>query len=231
MKYKQNSLHPLKGSDWIYRRECAKFANEKKLTGLPGMKNRQNKTQLYMLSQEIRKMIEDKLGMEIKYPNQCEVVAQAIEDVTGQTIGLSTIKRMYGFINEGRIPRQSTLDILSAYLGYKDYKLMAKDLNEDSDISDFMWMDSVEPENLAVGTQLQITYDPKRLLILTYLGDFKFIVNESKRSKLQKGDTLEIHQLVVGHELVVNEVIRDGESKGSYTGAKQGGLTSIEIFN
>lgn len=184
-----------------------------------------------MLSKEIIKKIEEKLGMEIKYPQQCEIVAQAIEDTTGQTIGISTIKRMYGFINEERIPRQSTMDIISEFLGYKDYKLMAKDLHEDSDISDFMWMESVEPENLSVGTQLQITYDPKRLLILTYLGDYKFIVNESKRSKLQKGDTLEIHQLVVGHELVVNDVIRDGESKGSYTGAKQGGLTSIEIFN
>ena len=184
-----------------------------------------------MLPQEIVKKIEAKLGMEINYPQQCEIVAQAIEDETGQTLGVSTVKRMLGFLNEDRIPRQSTMDILSKFLGYKDAALMSKDISKDSEISDFTWMECVEPEDLKEGTQLQITYDPQRLLILTYLGDNKFIVNESKRSKLEKGDVLEIHQLVVGHELLVNDVTREGKSKGSYTGAKQGGLTSIEIFN
>lgn len=184
-----------------------------------------------MLPQEIIKKIETKLGMEIKYPQQCEIVAQAIEDETGQTLGLSTVKRMFGFVNENRIPRHATMDILSRFLGYKDAKLLAKDMNSDAEISDFTWLESVEPENLKEGTQLQITYDPQRLLILTYIGDNKFIVNESKRSKLEKGDTLEIHQLVVKHELLVNNVWRNGQNLGSYTGAKQGGLTSIEVFN
>lgn len=184
-----------------------------------------------MLNREIIKMIEEKLGMEIQYSQQAEIVAQAIEDATGQVLGVSTIKRMWGFVNENRIPRNQTMDIIAQYLGYHNYKELSHDINEDTQISDFEWMEQVNPEDLTVGSQLQFTYDPKRLVILTYLGDSKFIVNESKNSKLQKGDTLEIHQLVVGHELLVNEVIRDGKSLGSYTGAKQGGLTSIEIFN
>ena len=184
-----------------------------------------------MLPKEIIKKIEEKLGMEIKYPNQCEILVQAIEDATGQILGLSTVKRMLGFTDEQRIPRQSTMDILSKFLGYKDAALMSKDINEDSDISDFTWMDSVEPEDLEEGTQIQVTYEPKRLLILTYLGGYKFIINESKNSKLDKGDILEIHQLVRGMELAVKHVWRNGEDLGAYTGAKQGGLTSIEVFN
>lgn len=184
-----------------------------------------------MISKELIKKIEEKIGMEVRYPQDCDVIAQAIEDETGKTLGSTTIKRMFGFVNENRIPRLSTMDILAQFLGYSNFELMAKDINEDTDISDFTWMETVEPEKLAEGTQLQITYEPNRLLILTYLGNNKFIVNESKRSKLQKGDTIEIHQMVVGHELVVKHVWRNGQDFGSYTGAKQGGLTSIEIFN
>lgn len=186
-----------------------------------------------MLSQEIKKMVEEELGMELRYPADCLVLSQAIFDKIHKVIGETTLQRAFGFFEKERDRKQrdSTMDILAEYLGYPNYKLMAKDMNEDTDISDFQWTETVEAENLKEGTQLQITYDPNRLLVFTYLGANKFIVNESIRSKLQMGDILEIHQLKVGHELLVNRVIRDNKDMDSYTGAKQGGLTSIEIFN
>lgn len=183
-----------------------------------------------MLSQDLIKKIEEKFGMEVRYPEDCNALSQAIFDKTHKVLGTTTLKRAFGFLEKDRIPRKSTMDILAEFLGYPNYKLMAKDMNEDTDISDFQWTETLEPEKLEEGTQLQITYDPNRLLVMTFLGKNQFIVNESIHSKLLKGDILEIHQLVVGHELVVNRVIRNGKDLGSYTGAKQGGLTSIEIF-
>lgn len=47
---------------------------------------------------------------------------------------------------------------------------------------------------------------------------------------LDEGDRIKLTTLVLGHEMLVSEVIRDGISRGGFRGAKDGGLTSLEII-
>lgn len=107
--------------------------------------------------------------------------------------------------------------------------MLAKDLGEDVDISDFRVVESIDSADLEIGEQIQITYQPNRLLVLSYIGDNKYVVNESRGSKLLKGDKLIIAGFYVGFELLVSDVERGGSHLGSYQAAKQGGLTSVEI--
>ena len=184
-----------------------------------------------MLSKEIIKKIEKKFKCEIKYAGQCDALAQAIFDQTKTTIGVTTLKRLLGFAADERRPHVSTLDVIARYIDYPSFKLLTKDLGEDCDISMYQPVESLDNKGLAVGTQVQITYDPQRLILMTYLGDDQFIVNESKNSKLLKGDILEIVQMIIGTPFFCKEVIRDNKSLGNYLGAKQNGLTSIELVN
>ena len=184
-----------------------------------------------MLSKEIIKKIEAKFKTEIKYAGQCDALAQAIFDETKTTIGVTTLKRLFGFAADERRPHVSTLDVIARYIDYPSFKLLVKDLGEDCDISMWQPMESLESEGLEIGTQVQITYDPQRLVIMTYIGANNFVVNESKNSKLIKGDILKIIQMIVGTAFYCKEVVRDNKSMGSYLGAKQNGLTSIEIIN
>lgn len=183
-----------------------------------------------MLNQEIIKKIEEKFGKKLQYSNDCEALSEAIVEQTGQRISVATLKRMAGFASKQCHPHLSTMDILAQYLGYPNYELLAKDIDEDTEISDFAWVEELESKTLKEGTQLQITYDPGRVVVLTYLGNDMFIVNESYKSKLQQGDKVTISHFTKGFELLVSEVVRNGESLGSYQAAKSGGLTSIELF-
>lgn len=183
-----------------------------------------------MINDKIRQMILEKFNSPLQYPQQCEALAMAIQEATGQTLGTTTLKRMLGFINGPASPRPSSLDIIAQYVGYPDYNLLAKDLGEDADISDFRAVESIDSADLEVGEQIQITYNPNRLMVLSYIGDNKYVVNESRGSKLLKGDKLTIAGFYVGFELLVSDVERGGSHLGAYQAAKQGGLTSVEIL-
>lgn len=182
-----------------------------------------------MVHQKILDMILEKYGKNPIYSADCIPLA-------GQ-IGVSetTVKRMFGLVGKdsperNRTPHNSTMDIVAKYLGYDCYKDLLQEIGEGDFSSEFTSLHKIEAKDLAVGTQIQIRYEPSRVLVMTYLGDEKFLINESKNSKLIKGDRISLSNLVLEHEMIVSEVVRDGRSLGGYRGAKDGGLTSIEII-
>lgn len=184
-----------------------------------------------MISDKIRQMIIERYGSEIAYPQQCESLSMAIKEATGVTLGTTTLKRMLGFVKGTANLRPSSLDIIARYLGYKDYRLLAKDLGDDTAISDFSPIESIDSADLEPGEKIRIAYHPNRELTLSYIGDNKYVVDESRSSKLQKGDKLMIAGFYVGFDLLISDVERGGVHMGSYRAAKQDGLTSIEIIN
>ncbi len=183
-----------------------------------------------MLNDKILQMIREKFNSPLQYPQQCEALALAIQESTGQTLGTTTLKRMFGFIGGAATPRMSSLDIVAQYLGYPSYTLLAKELGEDSDISDFRVVESIDSADLESGEKVRITYHPNRVVVMRYLGDNKYVVEESCRSKLLKGDRLIIAGFYIGFELLVSDVERGGYHLGPYQAAKLGGLTDVEIL-
>ncbi|MDE7389051.1 MAG: hypothetical protein K2M97_07370 [Muribaculaceae bacterium] len=175
-------------------------------------------------------MILEKFDSPLQYPQQCEALAMAIQEATGQTLGTTTLKRMFGFVNGAACPRPSSLDIIARYLGYTDYNLLAKDLEKDADISDFRAIESLDSADLEPGEHVRISYNPNRMLELSYLGDNRYEVVESQGSKLLKGDKLMIAGFYVGFELLISDVEREGCHLGAYQAAKQGGLTGVELL-
>lgn len=57
-------------------------------------------------------------------------------------------------------PRHSTMDIIAKYLGSLDYETLTKELGEDAYISLFAPADCIEVQELAKGSQIQISYEP-----------------------------------------------------------------------
>lgn len=179
---------------------------------------------------EILRRIREKAGIDMSKSVDFDVLAQAIKDTTNESLGVNTLKRLFGFKTDKVVPRLSTMDVIAQYLGCTDYETLISELGDDADISMFTPIDCVEVKDLDKGTQIRISYDPNRVFFLTYLGDMKFIVNEVEGSKnIFKGDILTITQLAVGHRLVVANVLRQGEDLGMYESAKYKGLKSIEI--
>lgn len=180
---------------------------------------------------EILRRLRQKVGLEMSRSADFDILSQAIKDGTNENLGINTLKRLFGFKTEKVVPRLSTMDIIAQYLGCDDYESLVKDLGEEADISMFTPIDCIEVQDLERGTQVRISYSPNRVFFLTYLGDFKFIVNEVEGSRnIHKGDLLSITQLAVGHRFVVAHVVRDGIDLGAYESAKHKGLKSVEII-
>ncbi|MDE6415471.1 MAG: hypothetical protein K2K68_00390 [Duncaniella sp.] len=182
-----------------------------------------------MLHQSIINKILAKYGKEKVYSADCAALAESIG------IGETTVKRMLGLVGENspekwRTPHVSTMDILAKWLGYDSYKELLKEIGENNYSSEFTSMQSIEVSDLTVGSQIQLKFEPSRLIVMTYCGDNVFIINESKNCKLLKGDKITLTHLVMGQELIVKEVKRGNSIIGPYCGAKEGGLTALEII-
>lgn len=80
------------------------------------------------LQQELRKRIEEKFGQEIKSSADYDRLKEDIEHVTKYTIGLSTLKRMFGFANDCVGFRHSTMDVIAKYCGYESAEDMTRNL-------------------------------------------------------------------------------------------------------
>ena len=179
---------------------------------------------------EILKRIREKTGIAMTKSSDFDILSQAIKDKTNESLGVNTLKRLFGYKTDKVVPRLSTMDVIAQYLDCADYESLIKELGEEADISMFTPIDCIEVKELDKGTQVRISYDPNRVFFLTYLGDMKFIVNDVEGSKnILKGDILTITQMAVGHRLVIAHVVRDGEDLGAYESAKYRGLKSVEI--
>lgn len=175
----------------------------------------------------LKKEIEHKYGRKIVYSQQCESLAEAIYEAIGERLGLTTLKRFFGFTSETAEPRGSTLDILARYCGYENFEVMKLNLLKSDLISDFKKTPDINITELRVGDVVTVTYEPKRTIKFTYKGDSEFVVSESTGSKLKEGDEVKIDGFELGFELVAYNVVRNGRGLGTYVAAKQGGLTSI----
>ena len=110
---------------------------------------------------EILKRIRAKVGLEMTRSADFDVLSQSIKDTTNENLGVNTLKRLFGFKTEKVVPRLSTMDIIAQYLGSSDYETLIKELGEDADISLFTPVDCIEVQELAKGSQIQISYVPE----------------------------------------------------------------------
>lgn len=177
---------------------------------------------------ELKKRIEERFGSEVTYTFQCIPLKRSIQEVTGETLSLSTLKRLMGLVASSHLPRRSTLDIIARYVGYPDFAAFESIAGDGTLTSEFTEVESMEADDMAPGAELILRYNPDRKLNLRYQGDGWFLVLNSRNSKLKDGDLLKIKQVVRGFELYVADVVRDGKSLGAYIGAKQGGLIDLK---
>lgn len=183
-----------------------------------------------MISPVIIELLSRRLGKEIRYPADCEVLSYDIEQKINQHIGVTTLKRLLGFVKDVKQPRWSTLDIVAQYLGFDSYNKLLKSLLSRDNISGFEEINELRPDMLQIADRLALTYSPGRRLLLEYIGDNRFRVVESDNSKLEAEDEIAVSCFLLHHPLYVGEVLRRGCALGSYIAAKISGLASITLI-
>ena len=143
-----------------------------------------------------------------------------------QPVSVSTLKRLWGYVTYGSDPRNSTLDILSRYVGRADFRSLCLELQQ---TSSFFEADRVLSSDLKKGAVIELGWMPDRTVRLEYMGENRFIVNESVNSKLKEGDIIETSQFIKGQPLFIGSVLRDGQQLQSYVAGKSKGLTKLSV--
>ena len=177
-----------------------------------------------MLDKNLIKLLEEKTGNILDTSSSCERLALDIESETGEKLGFTTLKRLLGFTSENAQPRQSTLEILARYLGLNSYKELKDAIDKRGD-SDFdSYAETIISSRLPVDAEINLSYYPNRRLKLKHIKDDEFIVMESINGSLNDGDIIFVDSFTNELPLIVKDVIRHGESLGSYTAGKKLGI-------
>ncbi|WP_221412371.1 hypothetical protein [Dysgonomonas sp. 520] len=181
-----------------------------------------------MLSPVIKKLLENKLGKDIRYSSDIEHLSFDIEQHTNQRIGVNTLKRLLGQIEGVKEPRLYTLDTIARYLNHKNWDELLESLDQSGN-SDFSTIEEIEVTKLSMGDKIQFTYTPDRSVTVKFIENNRFEVIESQNSKLQIGDIIEVNHFVLKYPLMANDVIRNSVSLGKFTAGKVSGITSLKI--
>lgn len=185
-----------------------------------------------MLPEQAKLIIERKLGRNVSSPHDCSILMYDIKSVTGESVGLNTLKRMFGFIESNRVARLSTLDVMARYAGYRSWAEVMTAIGMEGDSGFVDSDDEFYADELPVGSVVEIEYGLDRRVVLVHEDeDDKFVVTESINGKLRRDDVVFIKYFLLHYPLYANNVIRAGRMLGKFTAGKTNGLTRVEIMH
>ena len=181
------------------------------------------------LRKEVKALIEMKYGAPVTYPSDCYGLMLDIEKRTHQHIGLNTLKRLYGFFDTNVEPRQNTLDIIAAYLGFSRWDKLLMTISDAGNSGFDEFDEDIVSISLQEDVKVKIEYAPDRIVVFKHIEDELFCVEQSVNSKLLVGDRVWISKFILNCPLYASNVERAGVSLGKFTAGKEYGLNKVEL--
>ena len=174
--------------------------------------------------------VEKKYGRRIATTTDFESLSVVIEHQIGELISSSTLKRLWGYVSLNPTPRVATLDVLSRFIGHRDFKAFCNYL-KDSRVyaSNFFTSKCQTVAELKPDSIVQIGWAPNRLVKMLYLGNYQFEVISSENSQLMAGDRFELSEIIVGYPLFISRILRNGTYTPSYVAGQIDGINLLKV--
>jgi len=159
---------------------------------------------------QLKKAVEARFGHVPSGPADFGELSIAILRATGERLSPDTLSRIWGYKKGYPSVRQSTARVLEQY---------AK-ANEESD---FIHTAAIHADECQKGDRVRIAWLPNRVCVLSYLGDYRWRVEEAVNSKLQVGNTFYCRTIAQDQALIVDHLhTRDADYEGYAIGSKNG---------
>ena len=180
----------------------------------------------------LRQLVEESADHAIATSNDFIFLSGEIRGRLNENLSVSTLKRLWGYVDGYASVRQSTLDILARFVGFPDWETFVSDYCEVESVqsSHSVVSESLFAKDLNVGDNVEIRWNPNRRLLLNYLGDNMFTIKESENAKLKVGDRFLCQRFILNQPLFVDVLGNEGQTAVFVMGNK-GGLTKIAITN
>ncbi len=178
----------------------------------------------------LRREVERQFGRALCSPTDFAEASEEISRVTRVLLSVSTLKRLWGYVESKHRPRLSTLSALAKYLGMRDWTqfCLEADVRLLPD-SGFLGDDVATVSEIATGQRLRLQWAPDRMVEVTCTGEGRFRVDMSENAKLQAGMEFSASLMAVGFPLQAYDVTpAPAEGLTVYVAAARGGLTAVE---
>ena len=175
----------------------------------------------------LRDAIEQSAMRKIEHASDFDFLHEEIRRRTGETIGTTTLKRLWGYIDSYRTTREPTLDVLSRFVGYPDWQTFVAECcgEEDRLTSHRVITSTINAADVAKGESVWIEWNPGRRVHLVGEGNGWFTVAEAENSKVKAGDRFHCDRFTIGQPLYVDSLCHEGQLVGLFVMGKRGGLT------
>lgn len=176
--------------------------------------------------------IEQALGKELHTPKEFEMLRERIYERLHILISTTTLKRVWGYLDEGVQNRQGTLDILARFIGfqnYEEYKANAATYRHERQSSPVMSRKLNVAEDLKKGDRIRLIWHPDRICETTYLGELTFRVDNSSNTRIKKEDTFQCSLLIEGEPLYIDNLIQESRPPVAYVCGKKSGIRFEKI--
>lgn len=157
--------------------------------------------------------LEEAIGFACTSASHFEKLRNYVYERTAQFLSETTLKRLWGYLDENVCARETSLSILARSLGFSDWDdfLKRNDLTPTGNMSpsnpSFGECINVR-KDLRKGDMVKIFWYPGRECLVEYMGDLNFKVIESVKTRLSPGDTFSTHLLLDGHPLYLSNLIK-----------------------
>ncbi len=177
----------------------------------------------------LRLKVEEEVSRKINKTTDFEYLVNVIWERTHKHISMSTLKRMWGYVEGYDGVSEGSLNVLSNFIGYESWAHFAGSLNNNWESESILRvLDVIRCEDVEIGDIITVGWLPNRLCKLKYLGNNKHEVVYEENSKLEVGDTFTCAIFIKNEPMYADNLVRQGLNLTSYIAGSKNGITLLE---
>ena len=170
--------------------------------------------------------VEVALGRRLRTPKDFDFLREKIFQRVNILVSSTTLKRIWGYVDEPVEPRESTLTILSQFIGYKDWEDFERHGGNAGAVQSSIVLSRRlnVSESLTPGDSVLLTWQPESECLVEYLGNLEFCVKSSKNTRLTVGDRFQCGLIVDGEPLYIDNLRHENCPPTGYVCGKIAGV-------
>ena len=177
---------------------------------------------------ELKHRIETNLKRKMKTPTDFIFLSGAVFERTRETMSPTTLKRLWGYLDGADQTRNSTLEILSQFLGFSSWDQFVEEIGKDNG-SDKVLSPHIDVKELNVGDKVKVSWRPDRRCTFRYLGDQQFEVEAAENSKLKVGNTFYCSLFILGEPLYLAQLVQGKNPPVDFVVGNRDGLCELGL--
>lgn len=171
------------------------------------------------------RVIEEAIGYVPGSPKDFRQLRNDIFQRLHVMVSVSTLMRLWGYVEGNVQPRQQTLNVLARFVGFRDWETFCcSDISRRQSSLVLSRRINVMTD-LTAGQRIRLVWAPNRICDIVYLGNLSFRVEHSVNSGLKAGAMFMCALIIEGEPLYLDDVVQEGIPPAAYICGKRNGVT------